>query len=89
MKRLKKKDQYIVDDIFTEQFSLEEDNLQERMECLRNHDISRYRVKTIKSGNILESEIYPIWDTRSKFRKEKQNRSRIAQRNLNNKNAIK
>ena len=25
----------------------------------------RFRTKTIKSGNVLEVEIFPVWDTRS------------------------
>jgi hypothetical protein len=29
--------------------------------------VKKVRLHTIKSGDILESEIYPIWDTQSKY----------------------
>lgn len=87
-KRLNKKDQYIVDDLFENDASIYEDNLQEQIEGLRSKG-GRYRLKTIKSGDYLESEIYPLWETNSKDRKAKIKESRLAQRNLNNKNTIK
>lgn len=87
-KRLNKKDQYIVDDLFVNDSSMYEDNLQEQIEGLRSNG-GRYRVKTIKSGDYLESEIYPLWETNSKVRKAKIKESRLAQRNLNNKNTVK
>lgn len=83
-----KKDKYIVDEIFTKEINLEEDNIQEQIENLRKRGY-HYRVKTIKSGNILESEIYPIWDNGSNHRLPRGNNSRQSQRNLNNKNTIK
>lgn len=88
MRRLNKKDNYIVDDLFTNESSTYEDNIQDQIEGIRSKG-GRYRVKTIKSGNYLESEIYPIWDTSSSERRPKTKESRRAQRNLNNKNIIK
>lgn len=88
MRRLNKKDQYIVNDVFEKDSSMYEDNLQEQIEDIRSKG-GRYRVKTIKSGDYLESEIYPIWDTKANGRKPKAKESRLAQRNLNNKNTIK
>ena len=55
-------------------------------------DIKGYRVKTIKSGPMLEAEIYPIWNTAPKGIKELEKErkpTRRAQQNLNDKNAKK
>ncbi|MDF2578383.1 MAG: hypothetical protein K0S74_1867, partial [Chlamydiales bacterium] len=43
-------------DIFEKTF---EDSEEEKFESLRSKDVFTYRVKTIKSGKMLESEIYP------------------------------
>lgn len=51
--------------------------------------IVKYRTKTIKSGSILECEVYPVWNTYSEARKAKDNISREAQKNLNHKNRVK
>jgi len=49
-----------------------------------------YRKKTIKSGNYLECEIYPIWNTpKALSRAKKIHESKEAQKNLNQKNATK
>lgn len=54
-----------------------------------NHKyVFRYRTKTIKSGDQLELEIYPLWNTRNEIRKARKAATREAQRNLNDKNAI-
>jgi len=67
-----------------------EDNQEEKIESLRNSHIFAYRVKTIKSGKILESEIYPIWKSKSEVsRAKKELESRREQKNLNDKNAKK
>lgn len=67
-----------------------EDNREEQIEALRDKDIKKYRVKTIKSGEMLECEIYPIWKTGKKDnRREKKKPSREAQKNLNEKNTKK
>lgn len=74
-------------DIFSREL---EDNLQEKIESLRSKHVSLYRVKTVKSGSMLECEIYPLWKTRSeKSRAKKEKASRPAQKNLNDKNAKK
>ena len=75
------------EDAFTEGY---EDTPEERIEAtMRSKDISHYRMKTIKSGNILECEIYPVWNTRNGRRARKAKESRQSQRNLNDKNAKK
>ena len=76
---------YDYDDIFTYT-----DTNEERLANLYDKSIIRYRTKTIKSGNVLESEIYPIWNTRSAVSRAKRCReSRAAQKALNKKNALK
>ena len=67
-----------------------EDSKEERIESLRNRDILIYRVKTIKSGKMLECEIYPVWKSKGEaVRAKKEMESRKAQKNLNDKNAKK
>lgn len=66
-----------------------EDNREERIESLRDKEIKKYRVKTIKSGEMLECEIYPIWKTNKGKRKNRCKPSRKAQKNLNDKNTKK
>jgi hypothetical protein len=74
-------------DIFDKAF---EDGKEEKFENLRSKDIFTYRVKTIKSGKMLESEIYPLWKNRSEAtRAKKEIESRKVQKNLNDKNAKK
>lgn len=66
------------------------DTNDERLASLSDKSIIRYRTKTIKSGNILESEVYPIWNTRSAVSRAKRFReSRETQKALNAKNAVK
>lgn len=61
-----------------------ENTIEERIELLRKKNIKNYRVKTIKSGNMLECEIYPIWRNYSEFRKRTgKKESRETQKNLN------
>lgn len=62
------------------------DTPEERIEALRANDLKRYRVKTIISGQIVESEIYPIWNTNQKGKLKKFNESRPEQKNLDEKN---
>ncbi len=66
-----------------------EDSREEQIEALRDKDIKKYRVKTIKSGQMLECEIYPIWKTSKKDRGKREKPSRQAQKNLNEKNTKK
>lgn len=65
------------------------DSVEERIEKLRDKQISKYRTKTIKSGDMLEIEIYPINTALATGKRMKKNTSRGAQQNLNNKNAQK
>lgn len=59
-------------------------------EFLEDRHIVRYRAKTIRSGDIVECEVYPIWNTRSSLsRAKKMKKSREAQRSLNERNAKK
>lgn len=58
-------------------------------EALRHKDVFRYRAKTIKSGHVLECEIYPLWNCRSEAQKARAATTREAQKNLNAKNARK
>lgn len=83
---------YNSDGFYEELYTAEyEDTQEERIEAaLRDKNISHYRMKTIKSGEMLECEIYPVWTThRSSQRARKEKASRAAQRNLNDKNAKK
>lgn len=75
-----------IDDIYEQPY---EDTNEDRIASIFDKHIKHYRMKTIKSGEMLESEIYPLWDTRSSTRVPKSKTSRKAQRNLNNKNAVK
>lgn len=64
---------------------------QQTIEDLGHAGVERYRTKTIKAGDNLECEIYPIWCTQKQATEAKQLRekSREAQRNLNDRNAKK
>lgn len=62
----------------------------ERLAGLNDKSIIHYRTKTIKSGDVLECEVYPIWNTRSSLsRAMKAKESRETQKRLNAKNATK
>ena len=68
----------------------ENESIDDALERLRHKDLSGYRVKTIRSGQMLECEIYPIWKTQSEAgRAKKALASRPAQEKLNEKNAKK
>lgn len=74
---------------YDEIFAIEEER-EARLQALEDRHIVHYRTKTIKSGNVLECEIYPVWDTaRSTERARKQKTTREAQKRLNYKNAVK
>lgn len=70
-------------------FDRSEELTADAFERLRHKNVFRYRTKTIKSGNILEVEIFPIWNTRSEAARAKKHKTRQAQKNLNEKNAKK
>ena len=57
--------------------------------AIGDKQIIKYRTKTIKSGDVLECEIYPVWKTYSEVRKAKASVSAQAQINLNHKNRVK
>ena len=66
------------------------DTNEEMLANLNDKRIIHYRTKTIKSGNVLECEVYPIWNTRSSlYRARRFRNTRDAQKRLNQKNAIK
>ncbi|MEG0260647.1 MAG: hypothetical protein RR651_12320 [Lysinibacillus sp.] len=75
---------------YEEMFTVDEDTNEDRIEGLRDKKIIKYRRKTIKSGPILECEIYPLRSDMGLWERPKTGQgSRLAQRNLNNKNAMK
>ena len=49
----------------------------------------KFRTKTIKSGNVLEVEVYPIWKTRSEERRAKEKTTKASQAAVNDRNARK
>jgi hypothetical protein len=62
---------------------------QEAFEAVRNKNVFRYRARTIKSGDVLEIEIFPIWNTQNEVRAARKNTTRAAQVDLNERNAKK
>ncbi len=62
------------------------DNEENNPDRINNKNIFRYRTKTIKSGDVLEVQAYPIWNTYSEVRRAKNKVSTIAQSNLNHRN---
>lgn len=75
--------------LFTLDADAFEDNVQERIEKLRDKSVIKYRTKTIRSGDMLEVEVYPVWQTALKGKRVVKSTSRKAQKNLDNKNAQK
>lgn len=69
--------------------TFESNNMEEKIEAwARKKNIAKYRVKSIRSGKMLEVLIYPLWDTKKdKGRTKKARESRVEQKNLNEKNA--
>jgi hypothetical protein len=69
---------------------IERETPEEMIENLRHGDVYRYRTKTIKAGNLLECEIFPLWATQKEAERAKKAKpSRKAQENLNHKNTKK
>jgi hypothetical protein len=67
-----------------------EDNQQEYLEALRNLDIKKYRLKSVFSGEMLESESYPLWNTaKAKELEAAKAVTRPEQKSLNTKNVRK
>lgn len=77
------------EDIYVLDESKFTDTIEERVEKLRDKWTAGYRIKTIRSGPILECEIYPIPSGYKGKRAKKEKDSRQAQSNLNDKNAQK
>lgn len=77
------------EDLFVVDNSSYEDSLEERVEKLRDKQVSKYRVKTIRSGDILEVEAYPIFNIPTGKRGKRGKGSSESQQNLNDKNTIK
>ena len=75
-------------ELFTDESSYV-DSPEECIEKLRDKQVSRYRVKTIRSGDMLEVEAYPIWDIPGGRRGRRGKGSSTAQQNLNDKNTKK
>lgn len=74
---------------YEESFAIEKKNSSEaHIESLRSDSLAGYRVKTIKSGPILEVEAYPFWKI-PQSRKKRSEESSQAQKNLNDKNTKK
>lgn len=81
---------YSVDSFDKDELFNYTDSNEDLLASLNDKDIIKYRTKTIKSGNVLECEVYPIWNTRSSIsRARKLRESRDTQKRLNQKNAIK
>lgn len=77
---------------YEDMFLVDEDTNEDHIEGLRDKRIIKYRRKTIKSGPILECEIYPILSEMGKWergKKKQDGRSRMVQKNLNMRNAVK
>lgn len=70
-------------------FDRSEELKESTFDRLRHKDVFRYRAKTIKAGNVLEVEVFPIWNTRREAIRAKRHKTRQAQKNLNDKNAKK
>lgn len=70
-------------------FDRSEQLTEDAFERLRHKDVFRYRTKTIKSGDMLEVEVFPIWSTQGEATRARKVTTREAQRNLNDKNAKK
>ncbi|HBJ1646485.1 TPA: hypothetical protein LA462_000955 [Clostridium botulinum] len=76
---------YDYQDIYDKELTREE-----KIEDLRINNNYVYIRRTIKSGNHIECEMYPIWKCSNDVpRGKKRNKSRKAQENLNKKNSMK
>ncbi|WP_418301313.1 rolling circle replication-associated protein [Lysinibacillus fusiformis] len=75
---------------YEESFVIEKkDSSESHIDSLRAGSLAGYRVKTIKSGPILEVEAYPFWKVPHGPRKKRGEDSTQAQKNLNDKNTKK
>ncbi|WP_107926550.1 hypothetical protein [Lysinibacillus parviboronicapiens] len=89
MKKRKNQIKYVLA-AYEESFAIEKKNSREvHFENLRAESLAGYRVKTIKSGPMLEVEAYPFWKIPQGPRKKSGDESSHAQKNLNDKNTKK
>lgn len=80
--------EYDYENIYNKQI-LGEQTIQETIDRLgRDWNRCKIMVKTIQSGNMLESEIYPVWECKS-ARQAKKKKSREEQKRLNDINTCK
>lgn len=76
-----------IDNLFTLPY---EDSNEDYLQALRNPDIKKYRLKSVFSGEMLESEGYPLWNTsKAKELEASKSTTRPEQKNLNAKNVRK
>lgn len=76
--------------VYEESFAIEQkDSREQHLESLRDSMIAGYRVKTIRSGPMLEIEAYPYWKIPEGKRRKQDKESSQAQKNLNDKNTKK
>ena len=60
-------------------FDRSEEITESAFERLKHRNVFRYRARTIKAGDILEVEIFPIWNTQNEVRKAKKAATKEAQ----------
>ena len=70
---------------YEEEYNKELKKKSEYEDVIRNYKYS-YMRKTIISGDVVESELYPIWKCRNDMPRERVGRTREAQKKLNDKN---
>ena len=71
---------------YEELFFAKQISIDEYLENIRSTEIKNYRVKTIKSGEMLEVEIYPVYKKSQSTKIASFEPSRVAQQNLNYEN---
>jgi len=75
---------------YNEIFDNQQLTIDDYLESIRNTDILKYRTKFIRSGDIVEIEVYPLYKTRkSKIEALVKKETRKEQKSLNNKNTRK
>lgn len=80
---------YVTDspvEVYTEKL---EDKKEQILESMRSNNISKYRVRSIWAGPMLEIEGYPLWEIPQGKRKKNMNESSRAQKRINERNKAK
>ena len=87
---LRRYNDYSYEEIYNESV-LGSQSIEEKIEELRSSKVKyKYVVKTIKSGDMIESEIYPVYERKNDTpRVDKEKDSKDSQKNLNDRNARK